>query len=340
MEAIGRLLRTPPRARSFEGIEPFLEALADADTADAMPESTPIPVRTLARAIRLGPVADRLGFAFVAGYHAALVCLAAQSGSKRVMPVRASLAVTETGGLHPRAITTKLSPDPKREDMLRLDGEKTFATLGTVADVLLVAATEGTGDDGRPKLRLVRVGARASGVTIEPRDPTPFAPEVPHARVKLENVAVSPLDVLPGDGYAKYIKPFRTLEDMHVLAATLAWLASVAKTHDLPKTLQEAVVAQLHALASIAAAPEGSAHAHVALAGVFANVRSMLVVYGSELRGVPEPFGERLTRDLPLLEVAETARAARTAAAWQAIANARPSVAPPANPPTTPPPAS
>lgn len=342
MEAIGRLLRTPPRPRSYDGIDAFLEALSMVDTADAMPESTPIAVRTLARAIRTGPLADRLGFAFVAGYHAALSCLVTMSGSKRRMPARASFAVTESGGTHPRAILTRLTPDPRRDEMLLLDGEKTFATLGSVADVLLVAATEGTGPDGRPKIRVVRVGARASGVTIEPREGTPFAPEVPHARVKLEGVAVSPSDVLPGDGYARYVKPFRTIEDIHVLAATLAWLSTVARANDLPHAIDEFVVAQLHALASIAAAPEGAPHAHLALAGVFAQVRAFFDAHRDALAALPAQVGERLVRDVPLLDVAEKARQARTDAAWNAIASARPSMAPPGGtvPPTVIPPSS
>jgi alkylation response protein AidB-like acyl-CoA dehydrogenase len=250
------------------------------------------------------------------------------------MPLRASLAVTEQGGNHPRAIATRLSPDPRRPDMLRLDGEKTFATMGPVADVFLIAATEGPGDDGRPRIRLVRVGARASGVTVEAREPLPFAPEIPHARVKLEGVSVSSLDVLPGDGYARYLQPFRTHEDVHVLAATLSWLLVLARTQQLAPALADVLVGHLHALASVAAAPEGAAHAHIGLAGVFASVRKTLVQHHQALAEVPE-IGERFVRDLPLLDVAEGARTARTAAAWQAVASvsAKGSVAPtPATP--------
>lgn len=328
MEAIGRLLRTPVKERSYESVEAFLDALAEADGDGGVPESAPPTVKSVVRAMRLGAVADRLGYAFVAGYGCALAALAASSGVKRPLPLRASLAVTEAGGNGPRAIATKLVPDPKREDMFRLDGEKTFATMGPVADVLLVAASEGTGEDGRPKLRVVRVGARAKGVTIEPRPETPFAPEVPHARVKLEEVAVSPTDVLPGDGYARYLKPFRTLEDEHVLAATLAWLVATARANTLP-ALAEELVGQLYALVGIAAAPDGAPHAHVALAGVFATSRALLARYGRELRALPDPFGARFLRDMPLLAVAESAREARTTAAWKALAEARPSVLPP-----------
>lgn len=330
MEAIGRLLRTPPRLRSHAGLDAFVAALEGLEGSDGVPDSAPAHIRTFARAMRMGAVADRLGFAFVAGYHNALACLSAQSGSKRQMPVRASLAVSESGGNHPRAIATKLTPDPRRTDMLRLEGEKTFATMGPVADVFFVAATEGDGEDGRPRLRVVRVGARASGVSVELRPPTSFAPEIPHARVRLEGVSVSPLDVLPGDGYARYLKPFRTHEDVHVLAATLSWLIVVARTKSLPPVFADVLVGQLHALSSIASAPEGSAHAHVGLAGVFASVRKVLVQHHQALADLPDEIGPRFARDLPLLDVAEAARSARTAAAWSAILDAKGSIVPPA----------
>ena len=330
MEAIGRLLRTLGSANHHENLEAYLEALASLDGEGGTPDSAPFALKTLTRAMRGGALADRLGFAFIAGYSAALGCLAGQSGMKRPLPLRASLAATERGGPHPRAIHTTIAPDPRRPDMFLLEGEKTFATLGTLADVLLVAATEGLGDDGRPRIRVVRVGARATGVAVEPRTPTRFAPEVPHGIVRLSGVSVTSLDVLPGDGYARYLKPFRTLEDIHVLAATLSWLLALARTERLPTSFAECLVAHLHALAAIAVAPEGAPHAHLALAGVFASVHALVEKHHEVLVGLPNEVGVRLARDLPLLDVAETLRAARTAAAWTALASGRATARPPA----------
>lgn len=329
MEAIGRLLRTPARAPQHESVEAFLDAFASLEGEGGTPDSAPFVMKSLTRAMRGGALADRLGFAFVAGYSAALACLGAQSGAKRPLPLRASLAATERGGPQPRAIETTIAPDPRRPDMFVVDGVKTFATMGTLADVFLVAAAEGVGEDGRPRIRLVRVGARATGVTVEARPPTPFAPEVPHAIVRMAGVSVAGLDVLPGDGYARYLKPFRTIEDLHVLAATLTYLLRLARAERI-STLAECVVAHLHTLAAIAMPPEGTPQAHVALAGVFASVRALLAEHHAALVALPDEVGARLARDLPLLAVAEVARAARTAAAWAALESGRGSVLPPA----------
>src|SRR5260221_9404342 len=53
---------------------------------------------------------------------------------------------------------------------------------------------------------------------------TKFVPEVPHAQLEFRNLALSDADLLPGDGYASYVKPFRTIEDIHVQAAVLSYL--------------------------------------------------------------------------------------------------------------------
>jgi hypothetical protein len=49
----------------------------------------------------------------------------------------------------------------------------------------------------------------------------PLIPEVTHGVVDFTNASISPENVLPGDGYASYMKVFRTIEDIHVNAAIL-----------------------------------------------------------------------------------------------------------------------
>src|SRR4051794_15581000 len=80
------------------------------------------------RAILGGFAADRVGYAFAAGYQAALRALAPDLPPDRI----ASLCVTERGGGHPRAIETRLTPAAAGA---RLDGSKRWATLSDAAGV-------------------------------------------------------------------------------------------------------------------------------------------------------------------------------------------------------------
>jgi alkylation response protein AidB-like acyl-CoA dehydrogenase len=261
--------------------------------------------RPIDRAVRGGYEADRLGAAFVAGYSGALRALVPDA------PLRTSLCATEQGGAHPRAITTRLDPE------LRLVGQKRWSTLATEAELLLVVATAGTDDAGRNRLKLVRVSPRAPGVTITQMPPPPFAPEVTHAEITFDT-QVAPADVLPGDGYSDYLKPFRTVEDIHVHASMLGWMLGLAARHSWPHELAERLLAAVATLRSLADAPRLAPTTHLALAGAIAATREL--VERAPWNTLDSDAHARWQRDRPLLEVAGKARVARLEAAWQALA--------------------
>jgi hypothetical protein len=262
-----------------------------------------LPAGTVADAARGGAAADRLGFAFAAGYQAALRAL--------VPDLRgiASLLATEDGGAHPSAIRTRL-------DGGRVVGRKRFATQGLEADTLLVVASIGE-DAGRNRLRVVRIPADRAGVTRTPLPDTPFCPEVHHAEVALD-VAVAPDEVLPGDGYDDALKPFRTLEDVHVHAAALGFLLGTALRFGWPREAAERLLAQIVPAPALAAAPRAPAM-HVALAGWLASTRRLVDELAPEWARVDADWRARWERDRPLFAVAEKARALRTRAAWERV---------------------
>jgi alkylation response protein AidB-like acyl-CoA dehydrogenase len=259
--------------------------------------------RPIDRAVRGGHDADRLGAAFVHGYRAALRALVPGA------PARTSLCATEEGGAHPRAIATSL------DDELRLRGAKKWATLAAEAELLLVVASVGSDDTGRNRLRLVKVSPTAPGVTITPMPPPPFAPEVGHAQIALDT-KVAAGDVLPGDGYDDYLKPFRTVEDIHVHAALLGWMLGLGERHGWPHELIERLLAGVAALRSLAAAPPLAAATHLALAGAIAATREL--VERAPWSSLDPEARARWERDRPLLDVAGRARTARLEAAWRA----------------------
>src|SRR6185436_13084691 len=90
-ELLDRLLEAPLPPATTGGLEEVFAAL----------ERSPFP-DPAERAAWGGLVADRLGYAFVAGYASALARLAPG------IATRAALCVTEEGGGHPRAIKTTL----------------------------------------------------------------------------------------------------------------------------------------------------------------------------------------------------------------------------------------
>lgn len=265
------------------------------------------------RAVAGGADADRLGWAFASGYQAALRSMVPALPDATI----AALCVTEAGGNFPRAIRTTLTPDG---DGFRLSGEKRWTTLGPDGGLFIVIAREAGCDEVRPSLRAALVRSETAGLAIDLIPAMDFVPEVPHARIRLEGVRVAAADLLPGDAYTRYVKPFRTVEDIYIQAATIAYLSAEARARGWPQAWRERAVALLHALAGLARLDPLAPQTHVALAGALA-VGAALIAETDPLWAVAagEPGAVRWARDRRLSGVAGKARVQRLASAWAAL---------------------
>jgi alkylation response protein AidB-like acyl-CoA dehydrogenase len=260
-------------------------------------EATGTPVE---RAVVGGARADRAGHAFAIGYTAALEALAGDT--------RAAFCVTEDGGNHPRAIETRLVDG-------RVTGTKRWATLADRAAHLLVVARDGTDPAGRPRLRVVRVPRDAPGVTLE-LSVAAFVPEIAHARVTLDGAAG---EVLPGDGYADYVKPFRTVEDIHVHAALVGYWFGAARQRGFAHALLEQLAMSAAALVALAGEDARAPATHVALGGALAASAALVGELEAAWTNAPDEEWTRWQRDRAILQVAGKARGERLARAWEAL---------------------
>lgn len=259
-------------------------------------------------ALAIGPLVDRLAWVFASGYQAAGEQLFGQHATGKP----GALCATELGGAHPRAIETRLS---LRHDGYRIDGHKTFVTMATFARRLFVLASEGEDPKGRKILRVVRVDPGASGVELEELGSEGFVPEIPHARLTMKQVRVGNDDVLPGDGWQDWVKPFRTVEDCHIHAGLLAWLAGIARRTGWPIETVETILELTAAARTLALTDPRTRATHLALGSLLARTSALLEAIEPLWAEVDEECRERWNRDRPLLLVASKARAARLAAA-------------------------
>lgn len=280
---------------------------------------------SIARAAAGGFAADRLGYAFGSGYSEALRRMVPELGTEP-----AALCATEEGGAHPRAIAAQLVPDPTGAGW-QLSGRKGFVTFGTLAQQLLVVARLGPGadpgaapgvdmDPGRVPLVVVRIPAARSGVVIQPMPPLGFVPEIPHAGVTLTEVAVAPHERLPGDGYEGYLKPFRTLEDCHVMAALLGYLLQIARGAGWPRPVLQELALLLTVGYGLGGAPPLEPAVHVALGAWLEQIERLLATCEPLWSALDADTRARWERDRPLLRVAGKVRAQRLAAAWSHLA--------------------
>lgn len=303
---VAALLQLDPRVPPREHVQQWWPRWRDG----AAREATPI-----AMALRGGFDADRAGWAFAAGYQAALRRLHAALPADIVV----AFCVSEDGGNRPRDIATRITP--LADGSWRIDGAKRWTTLGAHSGCLLVvgaiAAAPGV---ARPALKVAAVASDAAGVTIHRQDDLRFVPEVPHARVTLSDVRIAADALLDGDGYDDYVKPFRSVEDNFVALAMLAYLLREARVRDWPTAFVERLCAVLESLCALAQADAKAATTHVSLAGALAWARQLYEEAASLWALTPDDAAaSRWQRDAPLLQVAAKARELRTQRAWQRL---------------------
>ncbi|NUP11550.1 MAG: acyl-CoA dehydrogenase family protein [Polyangiaceae bacterium] len=255
------------------------------------------------------PRVDRLGYAFAAGYVAATRTLSTRLELPLSHDSRVTLAATEEGGAHPRAIRTTL-------DGSRLRGSKRWATLAPLATHLLVIATEGD-DGGRPKLRAVLVPTARPGIQISRMPETPFCPEIPHAQIDID-VEVGPGDVVDGDAFTSVLKPFRTIEDLCVQAAAIAWLGAMARRIGADRALSARAAALVLSVRGAFRLPFESKAAHITLGGLIDQTAG-LVRDAEEAWPADREDRAWFVRDRPLLSIASRVREERLKKAWEAL---------------------
>jgi acyl-CoA dehydrogenase len=268
--------------------------------------NTRLPV-SIDAALLGGFEADRLGFAFAAGYQSALRVAFPELGWEHV----AALCASETGGAHPRAIETTLKDGV-------LNGNKHYVSMGASAKRLIVIARAPEEKDGRPVLHAVLVDATAAGVSFSPGEAkaVPFIPEVPHGTLVLKDARGT---VLAGDGYAAFLKPFRTIEDIHVNAAIYAYSLRLLRQGEAPPLAIENALSLIASLHCLAGRDPHSSGTHLTLAGLLRAGKRFIASLESIIAGIGGDTYERWKRDQPLFSVSEKVRSLRTEAAWKAL---------------------
>lgn len=242
------------------------------------------------------------GLAFLMGYQAALRVLWPSAPA-----TLGALCATERRSVRPADMRTRV-------DELRLTGSKDFVTAGLEAEWLLVAA-RCEGPEAFPRLSLAVVYPGEPGVTLEPLPTLPLMPEVGHARLRLEQAAC---ELLAGDGWDAYVKPFRSLEDLYVLAALVAWLYGVGQQSGWPQVLQLRLLSLLGGCAEGSRQCADSVACHLLLGGLFAQFHELRGAIDQAMAAGPAQWAQLWQRDQGVLALATAAREKRLAKAWAA----------------------
>ncbi|QCY14190.1 acyl-CoA dehydrogenase family protein [Pseudomonas sp. MPC6] len=239
------------------------------------------------------------GLAFLVGYQAALRMLWPSAP-----PSLGALCATEQRSLRVADMQTRLGG-------LRVSGRKDFVTAGDAADWLLVAArSEDLGQ--APRLSLAVVYPDEPGVRLEKLPAIALMPDISHSRLMLDGASC---ELLAGDGWEAYVKPFRTLEDIYVLSAMTAWLYGVGHDSDWPQSLQLRLLALLAGCAEASRQAPNNLAGHVLLGGLFAQFDGLKTEMDQALTDGPPHWAAMWQRDRAVMDLAAVARGKRLAKA-------------------------
>lgn len=274
------------------------------------------------QAVVAGFNAPCIAFAFAGGYQAALSRLLANAHSHSLTASATpasgfySLCITEKEGNRPRNIATTLA---KADQDWVLNGHKTYVTGGTSADRLIIAATTGLSAQGLPSITMVNIPATRAGINVESLPTLPFIPELPHATVKFDNVKIAPEEILEGDGYLQCVKPFRTIEDLHVELALIGLMIRHTPPTHQNRAAIEKLFALMGSLKQLVDMPSLDEATHLLLAGHRHFLLSIVEQLESEWEQNSPAFYAQWQRDRKLLSIAQSARDARTEKAWSVL---------------------
>lgn len=268
--------------------------------------------RSLDRAAISGAQFRQVSFAFASAYQSAIESMfevdAATAGA---------FCHTEKGVKKPREMRTELSIDAN--GLLRLNGQKSFVSGGSFANALFITALDARAANASSPRNVVVVKVDVSeavaGLQANDLPRLPFVSELSHAKLDIQNVPVLEANVLPGDGYLDYIKPFRTEEDLHIFAALLGQRLRVALELKQTEFVEE-LSALLCAILALQDADRTSASTHIALAGTKASTKALFEKHDETLKTSLPNYWKAWQRDKALMSLAEHAQNARTQKAW------------------------
>ncbi len=263
------------------------------------------------RAILGGFVFRQTAFAFASAYQSAMESMFSLDGNNI-----AALCHTEKGVKKPREMQTELR---SFSGELKLNGAKSFVSGGADAGTLLISALdfrEEEEDRNRANLVIIKLDAQQVGLNVQTLPTLPFVPELSHAALTLSEVLIEPENIVPGDGYADFVKPFRSEEDLHILAALSGQRLQLALENEQQEIAQR-LLSLISAICSLKVAERNAATTHLLLAGIKAGFEDVISLQNPLIKQAYPGFYAAWQRDKALLNLAEKAQAIRTQNAWE-----------------------
>lgn len=263
-----------------------------------------------AAAVACARQADRVAWAFFCGYQGAI-----QAAFQTEAGTLGAFGANEAQ----RKITEVETSLGQHGDQWLLAGSKSWVLAG-IGDLTLfvLARRQGGPTKGPGSLCIVRLPIRSVGVEPAPARAQTVVPELPHSGVCFRSAPVAAADLLPGDGYTDFAKPFRLREDVFVTGCVVAYLIGESEIGGWSTAWTQRAIAAVVLLEACSRHDPRRVDTIILVAGA-------LSFAGDVIRDADEQWGplqaaarERWLRDKPILALGKDARRQRALQSWHA----------------------
>ena len=181
-----------------------------------------------------------------------------------------------------------------------------------------VAASVGR-DGDRNDLRMVALPADRAGITLDLTPYKDYGPEMRIADVAFDNVAVRAHEVLAGDAYLNFIKPFRLIEDVYNTAGVQIGLFRLGLEHDWSEERLETLIGLVTQAAAVSNTDMSSPASILLLTAYLRASGEFWVDTWESWSDAPAEVTKAWTPARGLLDVAARARETRRQSAWTSL---------------------
>ena len=260
------------------------------------------------KAILGGFTCQQFSFTFLAGYQAAL---------EKMFPTIApnelkALCISEEKGGHPKAMQTTLTDN-------KINGLKTYITAGSDVVHLLVLCKTNEIVNGRSILKMVHIPSNAPNTTISNFE-LPFMKDIKHGKLALNNTSITDNQILNGDGYTQYTKPFRTLEDVCIGLAYQAMLLRQAIDYDWDEVVRDQLLLSIFTLKNLLQLPPSDKETHLLLTANEEGFKKLLPLIESNIeKHCPSAFKKDWVTNKRIITLGDKIKTIRLSKARESI---------------------
>ena len=257
---------------------------------------------------------DRMAWVFFCGNQGAVQASfpVATSDGPRI----AAFCANETG----RKLTTIDTSLYTSNNGTWLEGRKSWSLADVDdLDLFVLARAAGGPASGRGSLVVVRVPRTAPGVEMSEARPQSVVPELRHCEVGFAAVPIGDDQLISGDGYADFARPFRLVEDVFVTGCTLAFQLAHGHAAGWPTRWRQRCIAAIVTLGECASLDPSDPSTELLTAGALSLAGDVIEQADSFWSQQESTSSARWVRDKPILGLGREARRQRAVSAWDRL---------------------